>query len=47
VVSVRDSLNKAYYGKEVSPSDVLVRGTPRNPKGEPLLKAVDKLAAAK
>ncbi|HSF05920.1 MAG TPA: lipid-binding SYLF domain-containing protein [Methylomirabilota bacterium] len=47
VVRVRDSLNKAYYGKEASPTDVLVRGNPRNPKGEPLLKAIDKLAAAK
>ncbi len=47
VVSVRDSLNKAYYGKEVSPTDVLVRATPKNPKSEPLLGAVGKLAAAK
>jgi lipid-binding SYLF domain-containing protein len=47
VVSVKDSLNKAYYGKEVTPTDVLIRATTRNPKSEPLLKAVDKLAAAK
>jgi lipid-binding SYLF domain-containing protein len=47
VVSVRDSLNKAYYGKEVSPSDVLLKGTPKNPKAAPLLDAVGKLAAAK
>jgi hypothetical protein len=44
---VRDSLNKAYYGKEVSPSDVLLKGTPKNPKAAPLLDAVGKLAAAK
>jgi lipid-binding SYLF domain-containing protein len=47
VVRVRDSLNKAYYGKEVSPADVLVRATPRNPKADPLLQSVAKLAAAK
>jgi lipid-binding SYLF domain-containing protein len=47
VVGVRDSLNKAYYGKEVSPTDILVRGTTRTPKADPLLQAVGKLAAAK
>jgi lipid-binding SYLF domain-containing protein len=47
VVTVRDSLNKAYYGKEVSPTDILVRGTPKNPKADPLLGAVGKVAAAK
>lgn len=47
VVKVRDSLNKAYYGKEVSPTDVLVRGTPKSPKADPLLGAIGKLAAAK
>jgi SH3 domain-containing YSC84-like protein 1 len=47
VVSVRDSLNKAYYGKEVNTTDVLVRGTAKNPKADPLLGAVSKLAAAK
>jgi lipid-binding SYLF domain-containing protein len=47
VVSVRESLNKGYYGKAVSPSDVLVRGAAKNPKAKPLLDAVEKLAAAK
>lgn len=46
VVSVRDSLNKAYYGKDVSPTDVLVRGAAKSPKADPLLGAVSKLAAA-
>jgi lipid-binding SYLF domain-containing protein len=45
VVSVSDSLNAAYYGKPVSPTDVLVRGTAQNPKAKPLLDAVGKLAA--
>jgi lipid-binding SYLF domain-containing protein len=47
VVKVRDSLNKAYYGKEVSPADILVRGTPKNPKADPLLGAIGKVASAK
>jgi SH3 domain-containing YSC84-like protein 1 len=46
VVSVSDSLNKAYYGKPVSPTDVLVRGTAQSPKAKPLLEAVGKLSAA-
>jgi lipid-binding SYLF domain-containing protein len=47
VVSVRESLNKAYYGKDVKTTDVLVRGAAKNPKAKPLLDSVEKLAAAK
>ena len=46
VVTVRDSLNRAFYGKDVSTTDVLVRGTTENPKAEPLLAAINKLTAA-
>jgi lipid-binding SYLF domain-containing protein len=37
VVGVRESLNTAYYGKAVSPTDVLIRGSAKNPKADPLL----------
>lgn len=47
VVGVKESLNKAYYGKETSPTDILVRGTSKNPTAAPLLGAIDKLAATK
>jgi len=38
VVSVRDSLNKGYYGKEVSPADILVKKAVSN-KGSAALRA--------
>ncbi len=46
VVGTRGSLNKAYYGKEVSPTDILLRRTVSNAKAASLLSAV-KAAAGK
>ena len=40
VAGVRNSLNKAYYGKEVTPTDILIKGTVKNPHAAPLLEAV-------
>lgn len=47
VITVRDSLNHAFFGTDISTTDVLVRGTTvtENPKAEPLLTAVNKLTA--
>jgi lipid-binding SYLF domain-containing protein len=44
VVAVRDSLNRAYYGKEVSPIDILVKRDVKspNPKGAMLAESVAK-----
>jgi lipid-binding SYLF domain-containing protein len=47
VVAVRGSLNEAYYGKQVSPSDILVRHEVRNPHASGLIQAVAKSAAQK
>jgi len=47
VVATRGSLNKGYYGKEVSPTDILVRHTVSNKNAAGLLSAVGKAAAAK
>jgi SH3 domain-containing YSC84-like protein 1 len=47
VVATRGALNKAYYGKDVSPTDILVRGTVSNREAAPLVAAVSKLANAK
>lgn len=47
VVGVRTSLNNAYYGKEVTPADVVIKGAVRNPHAEPLLQAVTKLGGGK
>jgi len=35
-VDVRDSLNKAYYGKEASPADIIVKHSVSNPGAVPL-----------
>jgi len=40
VVAVRGSLNNAFYGKEVSPADILIRHDAANPEAERLTKAV-------
>ena len=44
VVAVRDALNKAYYGKEVTPTAILVRHEVTNPQAAGLIGAVSKAA---
>ena len=43
VLAVRDSLNEAYYGKKVTPADILIRGSVRNPDATRLIAVVNKL----
>ncbi len=43
VVAKRDSLNRAYYGKDATPADILVRRAVTNPESTPLVEAVAKL----
>lgn len=43
VVGVRSALNQAYYGKEVSPTDILIKGTVSNLDAAPLLERVKQL----
>jgi lipid-binding SYLF domain-containing protein len=40
VAGVRATLNKAYYGKETTPTDILIKGDPKNPHAAPLLQRV-------
>jgi lipid-binding SYLF domain-containing protein len=47
VVATRDALNKAYYGKDVTPTDILVRHAVSNKNAAGLLGAVSKAAAGK
>ena len=47
VVGVREALNKAYYGAEVSPSDILIRRSVASPHAAPLIAAVVKVAGGK
>ena len=42
VVASRGSLNKAYYGQDVSPTDILIRRTVSNPQAAGLIEAVTK-----
>jgi len=44
VVATRDALNKAYYGKAVNPTDILVKRTVSNKKAAGLISAVSKAA---
>ncbi len=38
VIAVRDSLNNAYYGKPVTPVDILIKGDAKNPQADVLIK---------
>ena len=44
VVDVRQSWNKAYFGEDLRPSDILIQGKGENPHSTPLLEAVAKLS---
>ncbi len=44
VVKPAKDLNEAFYGKRVSPVDILVRGTAENPRGDALRDAVSRVA---
>ena len=46
VVGVRTALNEAYYGKPVTPTDILVRGAVKSPHADALIAAVTKLGGA-
>jgi lipid-binding SYLF domain-containing protein len=47
VVAPRGALNDSYYGKDVSPSDVLVRGAGRKPDSAALITTLNKASATK
>jgi SH3 domain-containing YSC84-like protein 1 len=47
MAAVRGSLNEAYYGKKVSPTDVLVRHEVNNPQTACLLQDLKESAARK
>jgi len=44
VVDVRDSLNRGYYGKKVTPTDILIRQTVSNAQSAALRASVAKVA---
>ena len=47
VVGVRTALNQAYFGKPVTPADILIKGSVKNARASALLGAVAKLAGGK
>jgi SH3 domain-containing YSC84-like protein 1 len=47
VIAVRDSWNQAYYGKSVTPTDILVDRDVRNPESSRLIDAVAEVSSAR
>jgi len=47
VVATRGAVNAAYYGREISPADILIRGAVSNPHAAPLVELIRKAAEAK
>jgi len=47
VVATRGALNQAYYGKEVTPTAILIEREVTNPQAAPLIEAVAKVASGK
>ena len=47
VIATRDSLNRAYYGRDVKPADVLIRPVVTNPHAAALIEQVARAATAK
>jgi SH3 domain-containing YSC84-like protein 1 len=47
VIAVREGLNSAYYGKSVTPTDILIRHAVANPHSAGLIAAIPKAASAK
>jgi lipid-binding SYLF domain-containing protein len=47
IVATRSSLNSAYYGREVSTQDILVRGSVSNPQAAPLAELIRQVSEAK
>jgi SH3 domain-containing YSC84-like protein 1 len=47
VAGVRTALNQAYYGKPVTPTDILIKGAVKNPHASGLLGAVAKLGGGR
>jgi len=47
VAGVREALNHAYYGKPVTPADILIKGTVKNKHANGLIGAVAKLGGGR
>jgi lipid-binding SYLF domain-containing protein len=47
VVEVRDSLNNTYYGKHVTPTDILVKHDVSNPHSDKLRASLSRISSGK
>ena len=47
VAGVRAAVNEAYYGKPVTPADILIKGGVKNPHANGLLGVVAKLGGGR
>jgi hypothetical protein len=47
VISPANDWNNAYYGRNVLPPDILVRGDARNPQGEQLAADISRAATVR
>jgi SH3 domain-containing YSC84-like protein 1 len=47
VAGVRDSLNRAYYGKPVTPTDILIKGEVKNPQAAALIAKVTEVGGGR
>jgi lipid-binding SYLF domain-containing protein len=47
VIATREKWNDAYYGRDVTPPDILVRGSAQNREAAPLIQALSKATPAK
>ena len=47
VVAIRGALNRAYYGQDVTPTDVIIRRTVTNPQAAGLIESITKVASGK
>ncbi|MCX8111259.1 MAG: lipid-binding SYLF domain-containing protein [Syntrophorhabdaceae bacterium] len=46
-IKTRNGWNKAYYGKEVTPTDILIKGNVKNPHASTLIEQIKTLVEAK
>jgi lipid-binding SYLF domain-containing protein len=47
VISVADNWNRAYYGRDIQPPDILVRANAHNPQADRLAAALNRASSAR